>query len=68
MNEEKLLNESKNTQTANDQGVVSSSLLDVWKCPYCKYIVSDTEYLQYGFDFGCPRCMTSFIKFTSDKI
>jgi len=40
--------------------------IDYWECP-CGYRVSDVQYLNYNYDFGCPKCKTSFGKFKSIK-
>ena len=36
---------------------------DVWQCPYCKYVVTDTEMQYFRYNYGCPRCFTSFAEF-----
>jgi hypothetical protein len=35
------------------------------ECPYCNWLMSETEYNAHRFDLGCPRCHTSFIEFCS---
>lgn len=37
----------------------------VWICPYCKYKITDLQYLYARYDYGCPRCKCSFMKFKS---
>jgi rubrerythrin len=39
-----------------------------WKCTYCGYILTDTEYLLVKWDFGCPRCHTHLGNFKSFEI
>jgi uncharacterized C2H2 Zn-finger protein len=35
----------------------------VYKCPRCGWITSAQQYHRYRYDFGCPRCGTSFKDF-----
>ena len=34
-----------------------------YECSYCKYKISDIEMESFKFDYGCPRCKRSFLKF-----
>ena len=45
-----------------------SECYKVWQCPYCKWLVSNDEYLSIIFDAPCPRCKTLFSRFNSKMI
>jgi len=36
---------------------------DTWQCPKCGFLISDVQLQSARFDYGCPRCKTSFGEF-----
>ena len=40
----------------------------VWNCCMCGYRISDLEMCHVRFDYGCPRCETSFCEFIPKEL
>lgn len=49
------------------RGTMMKTTEDVWQCPGCFRVITNTEFQALRFDYGCAVCKTSFASFKTVK-